>query len=63
LLTVNGDADPFHPVAETDAAAARVADIYEAAGSATHYEHRYGRGGHRFYADEMWPWISEKLGR
>lgn len=63
LLTVNGSEDALHPIEEVDAAAERLARIYEAAGAAGNYEHRYGSGGHRFYADLMWPWILERLGR
>jgi dienelactone hydrolase len=61
LLTVNGREDALHPVAEVDAATARLAAIYRAAGAEGRYQHRYGDGGHRFYADLMWPWISRAL--
>ena len=64
LLTVNGRHDGLHPTDEVDAAVARLAKIYAAAGAEGRYEHRYGEAGHRFYADIMWPWIEahrEKL--
>jgi alpha/beta superfamily hydrolase len=57
ILTVNGRHDDLHPVAEVDAAAGRLREIYRAAGAEGRYEHRWGAAGHRFYADLMWPWI------
>lgn len=62
LLTVNGRHDDLHPTDEVDAAVARLRAIYTVAGAADHYEHRYGDGGHRFYADLMWPWIEARRG-
>lgn len=61
MLTVNGRGDALHPVEEVDAAVSRLQKIYAAAGATERYEHRYGDGGHRFYADLMWPWVAEAL--
>lgn len=58
LLTVNGRNDPSHPIEEVDRAVSRLKDIYRAAGAESRYEHRYGDGGHRFFASLMWPWIA-----
>ena len=33
-----------------------------AAGVSDAYEQRFGDGGHRFYADLMWPWIESHIG-
>ena len=62
ILTVNGDSDALHPVTEVSRAAARLKEIYRVAGAADCYEHRFGRGGHRFYSELMWPWISRAVG-
>jgi len=61
MLTVNGDGDPHHPVEEVEHAVSRLKTIYKAAGAADRYEHRFGRGGHRFYSDLMWPWIDRAV--
>ena len=61
LLTVNGDQDSFHPVEEVDHAVESLKRIYRTAGVPDHYEHRYGKGGHRFFSALMWPWIDEAI--
>ena len=61
LLTVNGRDDALHPVGEVDHAVGELKRIYGAAGVPDRYEHLYGDGGHRFYADLMWPWIERAL--
>jgi len=61
MLTVNGRYDGLHPVDEVDVAVSRLQEIYAAAGVPKRYEHRYGEGGHRFYADIMWPWVAEVM--
>lgn len=61
LLTVNGAADPLHPVDEVDHAASRLRSIYRASGCPERYEHRYGDGGHRFFSALMWPWIDKAM--
>lgn len=63
LLTVNGREDPLHPVCEVDQAVSRLKSIYQTAGVPDHYEHRYGVGGHRFFAGLMWPWIERAISR
>lgn len=61
MLTVAGDLDVLHPVDEVTYAVSRLRKIYQAAGAEDCYEHRFGRGGHRFYGDLMWPWIEGTL--
>lgn len=61
LLTVNGKADPAHPVAEVQHAADQLKSHFTAAGCADHYDHRFGDGGHRFFHDVMWPWIEQAM--
>jgi dienelactone hydrolase len=58
LLTVNGLKDKLHSVDDIKFAASRVQAVYQAAGAETHYEHRWGPEGHRFYKDLMWPFIN-----
>ena len=62
LLTVNGRHDRLHPVELVEAAAGRLRRIYEAAGVADRYVHRFGEAGHRFYANLMWPFVREAMG-
>ena len=57
LLAVNGRKDRLHSPTDIERAAARVHAIYEAAGAADRFEHRWGQQGHRFYADLMWPFV------
>jgi len=58
LLTVNGLKDRLHSVDDINFAAERAGAVYKAAGAATHYEHRWGTEGHRFYKDLMWPFVN-----
>ncbi len=59
LLAVNGRGDGLHLDEDIERAAARVHTIYQAAGVPTHFEHRWGEDGHRFYSALMWPFIEE----
>jgi len=57
LLAVNGRQDTLHSAQDIERAAAGVHRIYQAAGVPTHFEHRWGEEGHRFYSALMWPFI------
>ena len=57
LLAVNGRKDKLHSPPDIERAAARVQAIYEAAGFPDRFEHRWGKEGHRFYKDLMWPFV------
>jgi len=59
LLTVNGVKDKLHTVDDINRAADRVRVIYSAANVPSHYEHRWGTEGHRFYKNLMWPFINQ----
>ena len=61
LLIVNGRRDKLFPLEEIDRAVDRLRVIYEAAGAPDRFTHRYGEGGHRFYADLMWPFVRRAL--
>jgi dienelactone hydrolase len=61
LLIVNGRQDALFPLAEVDRAVEGVCSIYAAAGVPERFAHRYGEGGHRFYADLMWPFIRKAI--
>ena len=56
-LIVNGRHDPLHDPAHVDQAVADVRRIYSVAGAPDHFAHQYGKAGHRFYKDLMWPFI------
>jgi dienelactone hydrolase len=61
LLIVNGRQDALFPLAEVDRAVEGARSIYAAAGAPERFAHRYGAGGHRFYADLMWPFIRKAI--
>lgn len=61
LLIVNGRHDSLHDPADINQAVAGVRAVYEAAGAVDHFEHRYGEGGHRFFADFMWPFVERAM--
>ncbi len=61
LLAVNGVKDKLHTAEDINRSAQRVKAIYQAAGAAGHFEHRWGQEGHRFYKDLMWPFVSRAL--
>ncbi|MAG13420.1 MAG: hypothetical protein CMN78_02365 [Spirochaetales bacterium] len=61
LLTINGKLDSLHPVEEVDHAVSRLRAIYAASGYSDRYDHRFGDGGHRFFADLMWPWVGDGI--
>lgn len=63
LLVVHGREDALFPVPEVERAVKGVRAIYEAAGQSSHFAHRWGEGGHRFYKDLMWPFIEDALGK
>jgi dienelactone hydrolase len=62
LLIVNGRRDSLFPLAEVDRAVEGARKIYATAGIPERFAHRYGEGGHRFYAALMWPFIRNALG-
>ena len=59
LLAVNGRKDTLFSQEAVEHAAATVQQIYNAANSPDHFEHRWGAEGHRFYKDLMWPFVLE----
>ncbi len=61
FLAVHGTDDPIRPNGEVDLATRRLKAIYAAAGAPDRLDQRYGEGGHRFYADLMWPFVREAL--
>ncbi|MFW5857683.1 MAG: alpha/beta hydrolase family protein [Planctomycetota bacterium] len=62
LLVVHGDADPLFEAAPRDEAVDGIRRIYAAAGAPEAFAARIGRGGHRFYADLMWPFLDAAKG-
>ncbi len=61
LLAVNGRADAGFSKEELERGVSEVDEIYRAAGAAGRFEHRWGKEGHRFYKDLMWPFILDAL--
>jgi hypothetical protein len=61
LLIVNGKQDSLFPLPEVDRAVEGVRRIYAVAGVQERFAHHYGVGGHRFYADLMWPFIRKAM--
>lgn len=61
LLAVNGRKDPLFMEKAIEDGAATVKAIFNAAGCADHFEHRWGTEGHRFYSELMWPFVAEAL--
>jgi hypothetical protein len=61
LLIVNGRQDSLFPVDQVDRAVEGVRRIYAACGVPERFVHCYGDGGHRFYADLMWPFIKNTI--
>jgi len=57
LLVVHGDADPLFEAAPRDEAVEGIRRLYAAAGAPDAFATRIGQGGHRFYADLMWPFL------
>jgi dienelactone hydrolase len=61
LLAVNGRTDTLFSNTEVESAAEQVRRIYQAAGVAGRFDHRWGEAGHHFYKDLMWPFIRDAL--
>lgn len=62
LLVVHGREDALFPPEDTERAVAALRRIYGAAGAAARFRHAFGAGGHRFYADLMWPFVEDARG-
>lgn len=63
LLVVHGRDDPLFPQEEIRRAVEGVRMHYAAAGAASAFEQAWGDGGHRFYANIMWPLVAAALKR
>ncbi len=61
LVVVSGAEDGIFPLGPAQAEFARVREIYANAGTPESCRHVVGMGGHRFYADEAWPVMSDLL--
>jgi hypothetical protein len=60
LLCAHGHGDHLlHPVAEVDRAVAELSKIYHHSAPADRFSHVYGDGGHRYYANIMWPFARD----
>lgn len=61
LLAVNGRTDSLFSEAAIERAVRETEALYEAAGRPERFQHRWGAAGHRFYADLMWPFVTDAL--
>ena len=61
MLAVNGRQDKLFDPADVERAAGRTKAIFAAAGCPDHFQHRFGDAGHRFYAELMWPFVTNAL--
>lgn len=61
LLVVHGRDDPLFPKREIERSVKRLAKIFQASGAASAFKHVYGPGGHRFYKDLMWQFITNAM--
>jgi dienelactone hydrolase len=61
LLAVSGREDTLFSESAIDRAVEETKTIYRAAGHAERFDHRQGAAGHRFYADLMWPFVTDAL--
>jgi len=61
FLAVNGRTDPLFSQAEIERAVSQVRTLYTAAGVPDRCQHRWGKNGHRFYKDLMWPFVLDAL--
>lgn len=59
LLLVHGRDDPLFATVEIDRAVLALRRIYDIAEASDAMQHRVGPGGHRFYADIMWPFVEK----
>lgn len=61
FLAVHGAGDTLKATDEVDRAVRELRAIHERAGIPCRFEQRYGQGGHRFYADLMWPFVTAAI--
>lgn len=61
FLAVNGKKDTLHSARDVNRAAERTQAVFAAAGCPTHFAHKWGTEGHRFYKDLMWDFITDAL--
>jgi dienelactone hydrolase len=61
LVIVAGEEDEIFPIGATRSAFADLQVIYSAAGAADRCHLVIGKGGHRFYADQAWPVLTDVI--
>lgn len=62
-LIIAGETDGIFPIAGVREAFARLQRIYAAAGAPDSVQLYVGEGGHRYYAEPVWPFLDEVFGR
>jgi hypothetical protein len=61
-LIISGKEDAIFPIHAVHEAFARAKEIYAAAGAPDALRLFVGQGGHRYYAEPVWPWLASVLG-
>lgn len=61
VVVVAGKEDPIFPIKATRKAFRDLQKIYDSAGAKQHCHLIVGQQGHRFYADQAWPFIKKEL--
>ncbi len=61
MLVVAGKEDPIFPIRAVRQAFNKLKRVYEAADAGDQVELYVGEGGHRYYSERVWPFVSEKL--
>jgi dienelactone hydrolase len=61
FVAVAGQDDPIFPIEGTRSQFETVAEIYDTVARESHCELYVGDGGHRYYADGVWPFLDEHL--
>jgi dienelactone hydrolase len=60
-LIISGKEDAIFPIDAVHEAFARAKEIYAAAGAPDALRLFVGQGGHRYYAEPVWPWLAAVL--
>ncbi len=62
LVVVAGETDDIFPIQGVKKSFAQLQSIYQAAAAPENCRLVVGKGGHRFYADDAWPVMLERIG-
>ncbi len=63
LIVVNGEEDNIFPIDSAKECVETARKVYTASGVSNELVHVIGNGGHRFYADDTWPYIHKAIAK